>query len=271
MNMVILFLVRTIRRQRGHILRIILSAATGALLACISALISFHVPIVPFLLDFGLTSILMILIAFGMKGRREAVHNYIFFILCSFLLGGLLHSISYNYKTGSAFGRLFESFPGEKNGFWILILLSLLLTPLMLYLYHVLSENKKVLTHLYEVEVLLSDGKKVTCKGLMDTGNSLTDPVKGWPVIVADHDLFWEELLKIQKENPTSFCVIPYSSVGKEHGLLYGFRINQIIITNAKEKLCTKNVVVALASTGFRNKSDYRMLLHSDLLSLETK
>lgn len=271
MNMVILFLVRKIRSQRSHILRIILSAATGALLACIFALITFRIPLVSLLLEYGLTSALMILVAFGAKGRRESIHNYITFILSSFLLGGLIQSISSTYKTSSTFGRLFEGFPRQKNGFWNLMILSFVLTPLIFYLYNVLSKNKKVLKHLYEVEVFLSDGKCVICKGLMDTGNSLTDPIKGWPVIIADSDLFQEELLKIQKDNPASFCVIPYSSIGKEHGLLYGFRISQIIISNSKEKLCTKNVVVALASTGFCNKSDYRMLLHSDLLSLETK
>lgn len=268
MNCILLFLVSKIRKQSIHILRLLMSAVTGALIACLSALM-YKIPVlISFLFDYIATSLFMILIAFSKKSKRNFFYNYVTFLLCSFLLGGLLQSLSETFQAGNHLKGFFESVLHSRTKLTVLILLSVFLTPFLLYCYHLMKENSKVLSNLYDVEIMLREDKIIKCKGFLDTGNSLRDPLKNWPVIIADQNLLKDELCIIQSQYPTSLCIIPYVSVGKENGILYGIRVNCVNISNSHDRICTKNVVVALSQHGFANKGDYKVLLHSDLLDI---
>lgn len=268
MNSILLFLVSKIRKLPIHILRLLISAVTGALIACLSA-VMYKIPVlISFLFDYVATSILMVLIAFGKKSKRSFFYNYLAFLLCSFLLGGLLQSLSETFRAGNHLKGFFEVVLHSRTKLIVLILLSVILTPFLLYCYHLMKENSKVLSNLYDVEIMLWEDKSIKCKGFMDTGNSLRDPMKNWPVIIADQSLLKDELYMIQTQYPTAFCVIPYVSVGKENGILYGIRVNCVNIGNTQGKSCTKNVVVALSQHGFANKGEYQVLLHNDLLDI---
>ncbi len=268
MNCILLFFVSKIRKQSIHILRLLISAVTGALIACLSALM-YKVPVlITFLFDYVATSIFMILIAFGKKSKRNFFYNYTAFLLCSFLLGGILQSLSETFQAGNHLRGFFEVLLRSRTKLTILLVLSILLTPFLLYCYHLMKENNTVLSNLYDVEIMLREDKLIKCKGFMDTGNSLRDPMKNWPVIIADQNLLRDELYIIQSHYPTAFCIIPYVSVGKENGILYGIRVSYVVISNSHDKMCTKNVVVALSQHGFTNKSEYQVLLHNDLLDV---
>lgn len=268
MNVILLLLTNRIRKQSIHWIRLLLSAMSGALIASLSALMS-KIPIeISFLLDYGVTSVLMVSIAFGKKKKREFIQTYITFLLCSFLLGGIVQSLSETFQAGNHLKGFFETVLHSRTKLIVLIVLSAILTPFILYLYQIVKENSGVIGNIYDVKICLWNEKQIVCKGFMDSGNSLKDPVKGWPVIVADQSLLQEEVLYVQKENPTAFCVIPYVSVGKESGILYGIRADSVTITNQQDTTCTKNVVVALSEHGFANRKEYRVLLHNDLLRL---
>lgn len=271
MNFILMFLLIRLRKQKLKIMRLFLSASTGAVIACIMALMNNLPVIITLLTEYLGTGMLMIWIGLGYGNKRRFVQNYLAFLLCSFLLGGLIQSFSETFQKASTIAGFYQYIQVGSIGFYVLIILSILLSPIVLYIYHLLRENRNVLDHLYEVELERKEQLILTCKGFMDTGNSLRDPFSGRPVIIVDSVLLDNELKKIQEEDPTAFCVIPYASVGKEQGVLYGFRVDSITISNANEKISTKNVVVALSDHGFLNKSEYRMLLHSDLLGSETK
>lgn len=274
MNSILLLFVQSVTRLesiRKQKMRIMLGAIAGAVMACFSAIISFGIPLISFVIEYGVTSIGMILIAFGKRNRRIFIHVYLIFILSSFLLGGMVQSISENYRKGSFFQHMFTWLHGGRTQAIFLLIVSLVLTPVIYYIFCILRTDRQYTENIYDVVLCLSNDREITCKGLMDTGNSLQDPVTSRPVIVADSDLVKDELERVIKEEPVSFCAIPYSSVGKANGLLYGFRIPRIVISNTKEKIFTDDVVVALSDSGFANPSEYRMLLHSDLLGFETK
>lgn len=76
---------------------------------------------------------------------------------------------------------------------------------------------------------------------LVDTGNTLRDPVSGLPVLVADAETARKlvGLTEKQLRNPveslaTCGCsglrLIPYRAVGQERGLLLGLRVEQLLV-----------------------------------------
>lgn len=48
-----------------------------------------------------------------------------------------------------------------------------------------ITKNKSIDTMIFNIEIM-SDGKRINCSAILDTGNSLTDPFTGESVIIAD-------------------------------------------------------------------------------------
>lgn len=76
---------------------------------------------------------------------------------------------------------------------------------------------------------------------LIDTGNTLRDPVTGLPVLVADSDAAGKLLNLSSKElqHPVETLssgkyaglrLIPYSAVGQPSGLMLGLRVDQLVV-----------------------------------------
>ena len=96
-------------------------------------------------------------------------------------------------------------------------------------------------------------GKCVQLTALLDTGNTLRDPVTGQPVLVVDAEI-GEKLLSLtedQLQHPLETIasrkirglrLIPYSAVGQDSGMLIGLRTEQLLINGNQE-----NMIVAFA------------------------
>lgn len=93
----------------------------------------------------------------------------------------------------------------------------------------------------YATVSITHQGKTVELTALLDTGNTLTDPVSGKSVLVVDRDVAWELLGLHEKEltNPVETMrklaipgmrLIPYHAVGQTSGLLLGQSVDQIKI-----------------------------------------
>lgn len=71
---------------------------------------------------------------------------------------------------------------------------------------------------------LVCGGNSLTVNALIDSGNSLTEPVSGKPVSVVDEKVFrslWHN------EFP-GFRAIPYHSIGRKHGILQGYLLPEL-------------------------------------------
>lgn len=117
---------------------------------------------------------------------------------------------------------------------------------------------------LYPLEVHW-DSRTVFLTALLDTGNTLTDPLTKTPVILVELEVFKPylppELLivleQLQKGNlasvwdlPTGwegrFRVVPFHGVGKNDGMLIGFRPDQVVIGQQPHSIRCDQVVIAL-------------------------
>lgn len=271
MDLVLLILTKRICKRSTKVRRVLIAAAFGALCACIIAVCDPLPILILIFIEYIFVSIVMILIAFQSASRTIFIRTYIVFLLGTFFLGGVMQSLFVNLGANAYLKTLYEQVMSKNITIILLVVFGILLTPLFYYGYHVLRENQQLSLRLYDIIMHFDEEDVMGCKGLMDTGNCLKDPIRGWPVIVVDRELLYDKFINLQSNRPECICVIPYVSVGKEHGILYGIRLEKVMIKNTQEEVCTRNVVAALSEYGFLNTKEYRALLHCDLLGLETK
>lgn len=105
-----------------------------------------------------------------------------------------------------------------------------------------------------QVEII-QNGRKAVLNALRDTGNTLRDPVSGCQVLVADWTVLRRllpetELERTQFSNPVLLMewlrqtvpdmhtrLIPYKTVGVEHGMLLAMRPQEVKISGKREML----------------------------------
>ena len=73
------------------------------------------------------------------------------------------------------------------------------------------------------------------------------------------------EKLIDSREN-TSFHLIPYSSIGKEHGMIPVVRMDKLVIIGKNTERTVINPLFALYTGSFAQRTDYRVILHPDML-----
>ncbi|PAB58836.1 sigma-E processing peptidase SpoIIGA [Anaeromicrobium sediminis] len=127
------------------------------------------------------------------------------------------------------------------------------------------------------------ENHKSSVKALVDTGNSLEDPLSKYPVIVVEYsaikDLIPNDIKDMLTNNNISYDVflkigndsnwnsrirvIPFNSLGKENGMLIGFRPDMV---NVEGKKHIKNIIVGIYTKRLSKNGDYSALLHPDIL-----
>lgn len=100
--------------------------------------------------------------------------------------------------------------------------------------------KKQLLTDSCRIKITYNN-RSVTFYGICDTGNSLTDPITGYPVIMVD--IKYLKKLFSRDLNANSLCefvdakdfkVIPYKTISQK-GLIYGFSPHSIEINENKQ------------------------------------
>lgn len=107
------------------------------------------------------------------------------------------------------------------------------------------------------------EGKEIHCTAKVDTGNTLTEPFSGFPVVVVQESVLPAEIL--QQREQTNFRLVPYGAVGGE-GILSAFRPEKLTISMGKRNIETKDVYIAVCPESLSN-GEFDALLHPDLLA----
>jgi stage II sporulation protein GA (sporulation sigma-E factor processing peptidase) len=128
----------------------------------------------------------------------------------------------------------------------------------------------------------------VTFTALVDTGNSLRDPLSQAPVIVAEFNSiksFLPDSMKLifyenQESNLDSLLagaqetgfserlrMIPYESVGRKNGLLIGFRPDKVEIQCGKELKSLEEVVIGIYNLPLSSDGVYQGLMNPELIA----
>ncbi|NLY29242.1 MAG: sigma-E processing peptidase SpoIIGA [Firmicutes bacterium] len=140
-----------------------------------------------------------------------------------------------------------------------------------------------MIRRIYQLPIRIYFGDEVIrVVGLLDTGNHLTDPLTGAPVIVLEQDLLTDLLpadlaaniqqleagdekaltqLLAASQWSSRFRIIPYSSLGSKNGILVGFRPDKVTLDVSGQSVPTGEAIVAICNHQLDNAGEYRALI----------
>lgn len=127
----------------------------------------------------------------------------------------------------------------------------------------------------------------ISITGLIDTGNSLSDPLTKAPVIVVNRDdilpLFPDQIQKELsiKDDPFEIVnifnnndlgqrtrILPFSDLGQENGILTGFRPDLIEVEYQGQVLKIKKCILALSQRRLDDEDEYQALIHPGIIKI---
>ena len=282
MNFIILYTVKLIIKVKHKILRIALSSTIGSL----STIIYYFIMVewyYNFLIKI-IVSIVMLYIAFSPKNPKEMIKNIIFFYLISFTFGGAALSIIYitnyekiNIKNGILIGK-----------YTILTIFLGVLVALIIIYYSFKLLKKKISKKDLNCNIqIIINNKNVNVKAFIDTGNFLKEPITNLPVIVVEKKILSQIVSKeilnntekilggdlevisenVKNEYMSKLKVIPFSSLGKENGMLLGIKADKVIVEKDEMVIDLDKVIIGICNNQLNRKGEYNALIGVDIIN----
>lgn len=284
MNYIILFATAYIMKIKMKQWRLIISSIIGGIYAVVSYLEI--LPVYSSLAMKLILSIVMVYIAFNSRNIKTLTKQLIIFYLTSFVFGGCAFALLYFIKPQDILIR---------NGVYVgtypikIALLGGIVGFVITHIaFKIVKTKFKKKDMIYEITIQM-DSKKVTIPAMLDTGNLLKDPITGIPVIVVEkeklYSLLPEELLnnieKIvggelvsnisEKEYLSRLRMIPFSSIGKQNGLMLGIKADNIEIQKEEEIETLDNIIIGIFPHKLSNQNNYSALIGLELLERSVK
>lgn len=254
----------------------------GLIIATLYCLILF-VPMLKLFYNFyimQLVLILGILYTFSPKSIKEFFKLILFFYISAFSVGGLGIALFYFSNITTVIGNNI-SFNVKDFSIKILVVVSCIT-----YIFIKLSSSwyKRVIVKkqtFYQTKIFI-DGENILFNALLDTGNSLSDPLSDYPVIIAEFNtikellpnniklLFYEnkenEIMSVISDIGDSFQkrirMIPFESIGKKDGILLGFRPDKVEINKENSVITLSEVIIGIYNFSLSKDNAYQGLLN---------
>lgn len=287
MNYIILFATGYLLKIKINHIKLILSALLGGIYSILAYMQILEI-YSNFLLKIIL-SIVMVYLAYNAINIKQLAKQLIFFYFISFLFGGCAFALLYFIKPQEILiknGTYIGTYPlkiailGGIVGFTITAV--------------VFSFAKKRITKkdIYCDITIYFEEKNVTTKALLDTGNMLKDPITSMPVVIVEKeilknilpDIILNNLNKIiggdvpkevyndgNLEYITKFRVIPFKTIGKENGMLLGFKANKVEIKDEENIKNIDDVIIGIYENKLSKKNQYLALMGLELLERSQK
>jgi stage II sporulation protein GA (sporulation sigma-E factor processing peptidase) len=282
MNYIILFATGYILKIKIKHIRLIISAIIGGIYSILAytQILKIYSNIIAKII----LSIVMVYIAYNAKNIKLLFKQLILFYLTSFVFGGCSLALLYFIK------------PQEiliKNGMYIgtypikIALLGGIVGFTITVIAFKVVKQKLTKKDIYcKIKICLGE-KSVEVKAMLDTGNMLKDPITRMPVIIVEKDMLYELIpYKILNnleriiggdinsefyddenvEYISKFKVIPFNSIGKQNGLLLGFKANKIIVETDTNEEELNNIIIGIYDKKLSKKDSYNALLGLDIL-----
>lgn len=283
MNYIIILATGIICKIKVKQIRIVLSSILGAVYAIIIYLI--NLKIYTNQITKLIISICMIYIAFDSTNIKTMLKQLIIFYLTSFCFGGAAYYLLYGVNPNlikSINGILVGTYPIK------IAILGGILGFFIINIAFKIVKNKLTKTDmLYDVEIFYKENK-TKIKVILDTGNLLTSPITNIPVLIVEADKLnkivpkdilqnIDELIskgileKMSEELKTRCSIIPFSTIGKNNGIILGFKPDYIkIYTNEGEEI-RKKVIVGIYNNKIVKSGLYSGLIGLNLLNQDTR
>lgn len=283
MNYIIILATGIICKAKVKQIRIILSGILGAVYAIIIYLIDLK--IYTNHITKLVVSICMIYIAFDSTNIKTMLKQLIIFYLTSFCFGGAAYYLLYGVNPNlikSINGVLIGAYPMK-----IAILGGILGFFIINIAFKIIKSKLTSKDMLYDIEIFYKENK-TKIKVILDTGNLLTSPITNIPVLIVEADKLnkiipkdilqnIDELLskgileKMPEELKTRCSIIPFSTIGKNNGIILGFRPDYIKIHINGEEEIRKKVIVGIYNNKIVKNGLYSGLIGLNLLNQNTR
>lgn len=243
MNLLLLYLVKSMMKHKVQGKRLFFGALGASLLSVVLLLLPlgtfFCMSLGPFL-----SAVIMGMVAFKVNSWRMFIKFMEKMSIGTLLLGGLSLLILKILPKGG------DSYVGLT-----IVLMVAGVAFLIVKKWMQKRENNCCCVTLYGVEEL-------EVKALVDTGNTLKEPISGKPVAVLDKKIF-DALFPDKKDG---FRVVPYRSVGKMHGIMPAYLLNRIEVKTEEGCMECHEVYVGISEDVLSGDDSYKMILNPKIL-----
>lgn len=279
MNFIILYATGFIIKSKIRYINLTLSSLIGAIYAILVYMQIFE--IYSNMITKVILSVAMVYIAFLPKNVKGLLKYLLIFYMVSFVFGGCAFALLYFLKPENIF---------MENGVYIgtypikVALLGAIVGFIVVHIaFKIVKSRVSKKAILYDVEITI-DTKKVIIKAMLDTGNGLRDPITGSPVAVVEKEKLFgllpdnilnntEKIIGGDWENIDNdinyrarFCLIPFSSIGKQNGMLLGFKVDEIRVISDIEETINKKAIICLYNQKLSKADAYSALIGLDML-----
>ena len=148
--------------------------------------------------------------------------------------------------------------------------------------------KRNFLHSFFKVPVVIElQNKRISTKALVDTGNQLKDPLTLKPVMIVEFAVLKkilppEVVAALGEENEpdlqriidslsgspwaSRIRLVPFTSIGKNKGMLVGIRPDEVIVLTADSDVRVKDIIIGIYHRPLSPEGAYRALLHPDVL-----
>jgi stage II sporulation protein GA (sporulation sigma-E factor processing peptidase) len=225
----------------------------------------------------------MVFIAYNPTKIKILGRQILFFYLTSFVFGGVSLALIHFINPQSIFNL--KDISIEENTIKIIILSGVLGFFIIIIAFKLARSKVSKKDMFCNIKIKLNQ-KIIETTAMIDTGNLLKEPITDIPVIIVEHTLLYgimpkeilnnlEKILcgnfdnipeKIKNEYIARLKVIPYSSLGKQNGMLIGIKADSVEIQKTDENIIRSQIVIGIYDKSLTKKGEYRALLGIDLI-----
>ena len=235
MNSIILFTTGLVTKTKNKIIRIIISSTIGALYV-IGKYMANSEAYSNIFIQIGL-AFAMVYIAFSPANIKWLFKYIIIFYLTSFVFGGCAFALLYYVKPQEILynnGILTGTYPIK------IAFLGAMVGLITLSIAFKLIKNRLSKSEMFCNVRIVYNEKETTIRAIIDSGNLLKEPITGASVVVIERkeleQIIENEILEnlesiisgqynfLNNEYISRFRLIPFSSLGKQNGMLLGFK-----------------------------------------------
>lgn len=281
MNYIILLATGLILKTKLKHLRLIIASLLGAIYSIV-AYINFLEIYSNFFLKI-LLSVIIVYIAFNPQTMKKMWKSLLIFYLTSFVFGGAAFALIYIIRPQDIL---------MKNGLFLgtyplkTVILAAIVAFIVIITAFTIVKTKVTKKDMFcNIEIKLN-GKILKTKALIDSGNMLKEPITNTPVVVIERSLLYEclpkeilnhlddiiggDLEKIPEEIRNQYIsrlkLIPFSSLGKQNGMLIGIKPEYLKIIKEEQEIKKENVILGIYNKSLTKKGEYRALMGMEFI-----
>lgn len=187
---------------------------------------------------------------------KELLKGMIVMLSVACVLGGIMHALVYYTYAGWIVRNILVT----ESQLVFLVIVSVVIIMLLI---NMIKRHKKDIS-IYKVTVMIGD-EKIMLRGIIDTGNQLTDIYAGKPVSVMDKSYFEKVLSQINDYGRLKYHLIPYRTIGNNEGMIEIITSDYMYISNKNKTKAYKGALIGLSDRKVSERGDYQALINGQM------